>query len=427
MATTLITGGRVICPDQEIDAGLNVLLADSKVMELTGSRPEADEVIDASGKIVCPGLIDMHVHLREPGMEAEETIASGSAAAVAGGFTSVACMPNTNPTIDNEASAEFVLLQAERAGLANIYPIGSITKGRKGEELSEIGQLSRGGVVAFSDDGFPVSNAEMMLRGLEYANMFGKTVIEHSEDMDLSGNGVMNEGALSTTLGLEGIPNASEEVAIARNLILARQAGANLHIAHVSTAGGVELIRTAKRNGTSVTAEATPHHFTLTDECVRTYDPVYKMNPPLRTQADVDAIREGLRDGTIDVIASDHAPHSTEKKQLEFTAAPFGVIGLESALPVAVTELIGGVLDWPQFIAKLTWNPARILGIDKGSLRPGSDADITIIDPEVTWTIDVAKFRSRSRNCPFDGKEVRGRAVRTIVGGKTRFIHGAPR
>jgi len=422
MATTLITGGRVICPDQGIDAGLNVLLADRKVMELTESRPEADEVIDASGMIVSPGLIDMHVHLREPGMEAEETIASGSAAAVAGGFTSVACMPNTNPTIDNEASAEFVLLQAERAGLANIYPIGSITKGRKGEELSEIGQLSRGGVVAFSDDGFPVSNAEMMLRGLEYVNMFGKTVIEHSEDMDLSGDGVMNEGTLSTTLGLEGIPNASEEVAIARNLILARQTGANLHIAHVSTAGGVELIRTAKRNGTSVTAEATPHHFTLTDECVRTYDPVYKMNPPLRTQADVDAIREGLRDGTIDVIASDHAPHSTEKKQLEFTAAPFGVIGLESALPVAVTELIGGVLDWPQLIAKLTWNPARVLGINKGSLRPGSDADITIIDPEVTWTIDVGKFQSRSRNCPFDGKEVRGRAVRTIVGGKTKYV-----
>ncbi|MFH1732174.1 MAG: dihydroorotase [Planctomycetota bacterium] len=422
MATTLITGGRVICPDQGIDAGLNVLLADSKVMELTESRPRADEVIDASGMIVSPGLIDMHVHLREPGMEAEETIASGSAAAVAGGFTSVACMPNTNPTIDNEASAEFVLLQAERAGLANIYPIGAVTKGRKGEELSEIGQLSRGGVVAFSDDGFPVSNAEMMRRGLEYTNMFGKTVIEHCEDMDLSGDGVINEGTLSTTLGLEGIPNASEEVAIARNLILARQAGANLHIAHVSTAGGVELIRTAKRNGTSVTAEATPHHFTLTDECVRTYDPVYKMNPPLRTQADVDAIRAGLRDGTIDVIASDHAPHSTEKKQLEFTAAPFGVIGLESALPVAVTELIGEVLDWPQLIAKLTWNPARILGINKGSLRPGSDADVTIIDPYVAWTIDVAKFRSRSRNCPFDGKEVRGRAVRTIVRGKTKYV-----
>ena len=421
MATTLIAGGRVICPDQGIDATLNVLLADRKVMELTASRPDADEVIDASGMIVSPGLIDMHVHLREPGREGEETIASGSAAAVAGGFTSVACMPNTHPAIDNEASSEFVVLQAERAGLANIYPIGAITKGRQGEELSEIGQLSRGGTVAFSDDGSPVGNADMMRRGLQYTKMFGKAIIEHCEDPALSGDGVMNEGVLSTTLGLAGIPNASEEVAIARNIILADETGGKLHVAHVSTAGGVELIRTAKRRGARVTAEVTPHHFTLTDECVRTFDPVYKMNPPLRTQADVDALREGLRDGTIDAIASDHAPHSTEKKQLEFPAAPFGVIGLESALPVAITELIGGVLDWPQLIAALTWNPARILGIGKGSLRPGSDADVTLIDPDVAWTIDAGAFKSLSRNCPFDGKEVRGRAVRTIVGGKTKY------
>ena len=421
MATTLIAGGRVICPDQGIDATLNVLLADRKVMELTASRPDADEVIDASGMIVSPGLIDMHVHLREPGREGEETIASGSAAAVAGGFTSVACMPNTHPAIDNEASSEFVVLQAERAGLANIYPIGAITKGRQGEELSEIGQLSRGGTVAFSDDGSPVGNADMMRRGLQYTKMFGKAIIEHCEDPALSGDGVMNEGVLSTTLGLAGIPNASEEVAIARNIILADETGGKLHVAHVSTAGGVELIRTAKRRGARVTAEVTPHHFTLTDECVRTFDPVYKMNPPLRTQADVDALLEGLRDGTIDAIASDHAPHSTEKKQLEFPAAPFGVIGLESALPVAITELIGGVLDWPQLIAALTWNPARILGIGKGSLRPGSDADVTLIDPDVAWTIDAGAFKSLSRNCPFDGKEVRGRAVRTIVGGKTKY------
>jgi dihydroorotase len=421
MATTLIAGGRVICPDQSIDESLNVLLADRKVMELTASRPDADEVIDASGMIVSPGLIDMHVHLREPGREGEETIASGSAAAVAGGFTSVACMPNTHPAIDNEASSEFVVLQAERAGLANIYPIGAITKGRQGEELSEIGQLSRGGTVAFSDDGSPVGNADMMRRGLQYTKMFGKAIIEHCEDPALSGDGVMNEGVFSTTLGLDGIPNASEEVAIARNIILADETGGKLHVAHVSTAGGVELIRTAKRRGARVTAEVTPHHFTLTDECVRTFDPVYKMNPPLRTQADVDALREGLRDGTIDAIASDHAPHSTEKKQLEFPAAPFGVIGLESALPVAITELIGAVLDWPQLIAALTWNPARILGIGKGSLRPGSDADVTLIDPDVAWTIDARAFKSLSRNCPFDGKEVRGRAVRTIVGGKTKY------
>ena len=422
MATTLIAGGQVICPDQGIDADLNVLLTDRKVMELTASRPDADDVIDASGMIVSPGLIDMHVHLREPGREGEETIASGSAAAVAGGFTSVACMPNTYPAIDNEASSEFVVLQADRAGLANIYPIGAITKGRQGEELSEIGQLSRGGTVAFSDDGYPVRNADIMRRGLQYSKMFDKTIIEHCEDMDLSGDGVMNEGVVSTTLGLAGIPNASEEVAIARNIILADETGGRLHVAHVSTAGGVELIRTAKRRGARVTAEATPHHFTLTDECVRSFDPVYKMNPPLRTQADVDAIREGLRDGTIDVIASDHAPHSTEKKQLEFTSAPFGVIGLESVLPVAITELIGGVLDWPQLIAALSWNPARVLGINKGSLRAGSDADVTIIDPDASWTIDVDAFKSWSRNCPFDGKDARGRAVRTIVGGKTKYV-----
>jgi len=422
MATTLISGGRVICPDQGIDKKLNVVLADGVVRELTESEPQADEVIDASGMIVSPGLIDMHVHLREPGKQNEETIASGSAAAVAGGFASVACMPNTEPTVDNEASSQFVFLQAERAGLANIYPIGSVTKGRKGEELSEIGQLSRGGVVAFSDDGSPVVNADIMRRGLEYTKMFGRAIIEHCENMDLSGDGVLNEGVVSTILGLPGIPAASEEVAIARNVILAQLTGAKLHIAHVSTAGGVELVRMAKRRGVTVTAEATAHHFTLTDECVKTYDPVYKMNPPLRTQADVDAVRDGLRDGTIDAIVSDHAPHSTEKKQLEFSSAPFGVIGMESLLPVAITELIDDVLDWPGLVVKLTVNPARILGINKGTLRSGADADVTIIDPDVAWTIDVTAFRSKSRNCPFDGKQVRGRAVRTIVGGKTKYV-----
>ncbi len=421
MGTTLVADGRTICPDQGIDRKLNVLLSDGRVAELTESRPAADKVINASGKIVSPGLIDMHVHLREPGKENEETIASGSAAAVAGGFPSVACMSNTDPAVDNEASSEFVFLQAERAGLANIYPVGSVPKGRRGEELAEIGQLSRSGTVAFSDDGSPVSSADIMRRGLEYTKMFGKAIIEHCEDLALSGDGVMNEGTLSTILGLPGIPAASESGAVARDIILAELTGGKLHIAHVSTAGAVELIRTAKRQRLSVTAEATPHHFTLTDQCVKAYDPVYKMKPPLRTQADVDAVREGLRDGTIDAIASDHAPHSTEEKQLEFSLAPFGVIGMESLLPVAVTELIDRVLDWPELIAKLTCNPARILGIDKGTLRPGADADVTIIDPHLTWTIDANRFRSKSRNCPFHGKQVRGRAIQTIVGGKTKY------
>ncbi len=419
--TTLIENGRVICPGQGIDKRLNLLLAGGTVAELTEGRPEADETIDATGLIVAPGLIDMHVHLREPGMEGAETIATGSAAAVAGGFTTIACMPNTEPAVDNEAGTEFILLQAERAALARIYPVGAVTKGRLGRELAEIGQVSRAGAVAFSDDGSPIHNAEIMRRGLEYARMFDRVVIEHCEDPDLSGEGVMNEGTMSTILGLPGIPSASEEVAIARNIILARLTGARLHVAHVSTAGGVELIRRGKAAGAHVTAEVTPHHLALTDECVRTYDPVFKMNPPLRTADDVAALRDGLRDGTIDVIASDHAPHPPESKQVEFSQAPFGVIGLESLLPVAITELIDEVLDWPGLIATLTVAPAAVLGIDRGTLRPGADADVTLIRPDQRWTLDVERFRSRSRNCPFHGREVTGRAVRTIVGGNTRF------
>jgi dihydroorotase len=423
--TILIQNGRVICPAQGIDETTNVLLRDGRVAELTASPPDADEVIDASGLIVSPGLIDMHVHLREPGKAGEETIASGSAAAVAGGFTSVACMPNTEPAVDNVASCEFVQLQAARAGLANIYPIGSVTKGRRGQELSEIGQLSQGGAVGFSDDGSPVRSADIMRRGLEYAKMFDRPIVEHCEDPDLSGDGVMNEGAVSTILGLPGIPAASEEVAIARNIILADLTGGKLHVAHVSTAGGVDLIRLAKQRGVRVTGEVAIHHLVLTDDAVRTYDPVYKMNPPLRAARDVAALRDGLRDGTLDALVSDHAPHAAEEKALDFSAAPFGVIGMESLLAVAVTELVPDVLGWPELLATLTVKPARILSLArKGTLEPGADADVTLIDPDAAWTIDVNAFRSKSRNCPFHGKAVRSRAVRTIVGGETKFRIG---
>jgi len=423
MKTILIRGGRVIDPASGRDEVADVLIEGPRIARVGRVTRKADEVIEAEGLIVAPGLIDMHVHLREPGKQEEETIASGSAAAVAGGFTTVACMPNTDPAVDNEASAEFVFLQAERAGLANVYPIGAITKAQAGKELAEIGQLSRAGAVAFSDDGFCVADSGLMRQALEYAKMFDKPIIDHCEDTNLSQNGVMHEGYYSMVLGLPGIPAASEEVMVARDLILAEMTEGHLHVAHVSTRGSVELIRQAKRRGVNVTCEVTAHHLALTDECVTSFDPRYKMNPPLRTAEDVQALREGLADGTIDCIVSDHAPHATEEKQVEFSYAPFGVIGMESLLPVVITTLIEpGILTWPQAIAKMTINPARILRLPKGTLTPGADADLTLIDPKVRWTIDVNQFRSKSRNCPFDGWEVTGRAVTVIVGGEIKRV-----
>lgn len=422
MATMLIRGGRVICPAQNLDGPADILVEGGKIARLGSlSGLAADTTIDAAGLIVSPGLIDMHVHLREPGYEEEETIASGAAAAVTGGFTSLCCMPNTDPPIDNEASAEFVFLQATRAGLCNVYPIGSITARRAGKELSEIGQLSRGRAVAFSDDGDCVKNADVMRRALQYAKMFDKPIIDHCEDKDLSGAGVMHSGYVSMVLGLPGIPAASEEVMVSRDIILAQMTGSQLHVAHVSAAGSVEMIRTAKARGVRVTAEATTHHLTLTDDSVRTFDPDFKMNPPLRTADDVAALRRGLLDGTIDAIVSDHAPHAVEKKQVEFSYAPFGVIGLESSLGVLSTELVhGGVLGWPQLIRLMTIGPAQVLRLDKGTLRPGADADITLIDPDKEWVIDVDAFRSKARNCPFRGRKVRGKAVCVIVGGEVK-------
>jgi dihydroorotase len=419
MNTLRITNGRVIDPSQGIDQVTDVWIRGEHILALgPQTQYPATRTLDASGKIVSPGLIDMHVHLREPGREEDETIATGTASALAGGVTSVACMPNTEPALDSQAAAEFVYLQAERAGNANVFPVGAVTKGRRGEELAEIGGLVEGGAVAFTDDGSPVSSAEIMRRALEYCRMFDKAVLSHAEDLELTRGGVMNEGFESMRLGLRGMPAAAEEVMIHRDIELAELTGGRLHILHVSTAGGVELIRRGKQRGVRVSGEACPHHFTLTDKCLRTFDSNYKMAPPLRTDADVQAIIEGLKDGTLEVIATDHAPHAPEKKMRELDQAPNGIIGLETLLPICVLALIEpGHLSWPELLAKLTVNPARVLGIDRGTLRPGAEADVTVIDPVAEWTIDPSRFRSKSRNCPYAGWKVRGRAWAVIVGG----------
>ena len=423
MSSILIKNGRVVDPSRHFDQVADVLLADGKVAAIAKRITEkADEVIEAKGLVVSPGLIDMHVHLREPGNAEEETIASGSAAAVAGGFTSVACMPNTEPAVDSPASAEYVVLQAARAGKANIYPIGAITRNREGKDIAEIGQLSRGGAVAFSDDGDSVPNAEVMRVALEYANMFNRPIIVHCEDKNLAGVGVMNEGYVSMVLGLPGIPNASEEIMVNRDITLAEMTGGRLHIAHVTTRGSVDLVRGAKRRKVRVTGETCPHYIALTDEAVRGYDANFKMNPPLRTAADQRALLRGLRDGTIDVIASDHAPHAPEEKDVEFVYAPFGVIGMETSLGVVLTELLHKkVLGLSELLAKMTIAPARILNLAKGTLAVGADADVTIIDLDREWTVDVTKFMSKSRNCPFAGWKLRGKAVFTIVGGVVKY------
>jgi dihydroorotase len=422
MNTLRITNGRVIDPSQNLDQVTDLWIRGRHILALgPQTQYPPTRTLDAAGKIVCPGLIDMHVHLREPGREEDETIATGTASALAGGVTSVACMPNTEPALDSQAAAEFVYLQAERAGNANVFPVGAITKGRRGEELAEIGGLVEGGAVAFTDDGSPVVSAEIMRRALEYCRMFDRAVLVHAEDLELTRGGVMNEGFESMRLGLRGMPAAAEEVMIHRDIELAALTGGRLHVLHVSTAGGVELIRRGKQRGVRVSGEACPHHLTLTDRCLRTFDSNYKMAPPLRTEADVQALIEGLKDGTLEVIATDHAPHAPEKKMRELDQAPNGIIGLETLLPVCVRALIEpGHLTWPQLIEKLTINPARVLGIDRGTLRPGAEADVTIIDPDAEWTIDPERFRSKSRNSPFAGWKVRGRAWLVIVGGEVK-------
>lgn len=415
-----IAGGRVVDPAQGIDRVDDVWIAGDTLLGV-GPRPDLvpSKTIDAAGLIVCPGLVDMHVHLREPGNEDDETIASGTLAAVRGGITTVACMPNTQPAIDTQAAAEFVYLLAERAGLANVYPIGAVTKNREGKELSEIGGLVDGGAVAFTDHDSPIASADIMRRALEYCRMFDKPVLCHAEDQDLTRGGVMHEGRESMRLGLRGIPAVAEEVVLYRDLELAKITGGRLHVLHVTTAGGVELIRRAKNAGVRVTAETTPYHLLHTDEDLRGFDANFKLNPPLRTRTDADALVAGLRDGTIDVLVSDHSPLATEKKVRELDQSPFGIVGLETLLPLCVKALIEpGHLTWPELIRKLTWNPTRILGLDNlGSLQGGTTADVTLIDPEKSWTIDVDAFASKSRNSPYHRLSVHGKAKATILAG----------
>jgi dihydroorotase len=427
MSNLIIRNGRVIDPSRSFDAIADVLIENGKIAGVGSSlKPPASssepQVIDATDHIVCPGLIDMHVHLREPGREDAETIASGAAAAVAGGFTSVACMPNTEPAIDNEALIEFVYRQAARAGKANVYPVGAITKGRAGKELAEMGQMVRAGAVAFSDDGVGLADSAVVLRAMQYAAMFDKPIIQHCEDASLSDGGCMNSGPTALRLGLSGIPAMAEETMLQRDLLIAENTQARYHVAHISTAGAVALVRAAKKRGVRVTAEVCPHHLLMTDDLCETYDPNYKMNPPLRSAKDVEACIEGVVDGTIDCLVTDHAPHDRSMKEVDFQSAPFGIVGLETALGLLVKALITpGHLQWPALIAKLTVNPARILRLSKGALATGADADITIIDPDQFWTVNCSNFQSKSRNCPFDGWQLVAKPTHTIVGGILRY------
>lgn len=419
----LIAGGRVIDPANKRDAVLNVLIEDGRVAEVSSPgahpAPAADRVLDARGKVVCPGFVDLHVHLREPGREDMETIATGTRAAARGGFTSVCCMANTTPVNDNQSVTDFIIDRARRDGAVHVFPIGAISKNMQGEELAEIGELIGAGCVAISDDGKPVMNAELMRRALEYSTLFRIPVIQHAEDVHLTGKGVMHEGRVSTELGFKGIPAASESVIVARDLLLAELTGGHYHIAHVSTAEAIQLVREAKMKGLRVTCEAAPHHFALTDEAVRSFDTNAKMSPPLRSDRHVEAVKAGLRDGTVDAIATDHAPHTIQDKEVEFDYAANGIIGLETAFGLTVSTLVDGeVLTLPQAIARLTSEPARIFGLSKGTLSIGADADVTVVDPTREWTVDISKSASKSRNSPFHGWKLRGQVLASIVAGK---------
>jgi dihydroorotase len=419
----LIANGHLIDPAANENTGMNVLIEDGKVsawLRHGEAAPEDAEVFDATGLLVAPGFIDLHVHLREPGQEYKETIATGAAAAAVGGFTSVCCMPNTAPINDNAAITRFIIEQANRAGFANVFPIGAITKASDGAELAEMGEMKTAGIVAVSDDGRPVPNAGMMRRALEYAKDFDLTVVDHCEDKSLSAGGVMHEGRMSLLLGLKGMPALAEDLDAARDVLLAETTGAKIHIAHISTRGAIEAVRSAKAKGLSVTCEVAPHHFSLTDESVEGYDTNTKMSPPLRSREHLEAVLAAVRDGTIDAIATDHAPHHADEKNLEFDRAPFGITGLETAVGLAFEKLVHtGLLSLPRMVEMFSTNPARIFNLkNRGTLKAGSIADVTILDPDLKWTYKVSETKSKSKNSPFDGWSFTGAPVATVVGGK---------
>ena len=426
----LLTGARIIDPVQKIDSRMDIFLEDGKIAKMgtdlskpikSKSSEKITKIIDLAGMILVPGLIDMHTHLREPGFEYKETISSGAAAAVAGGFTSIACMPNTNPINDSRSITEFIRRKAIEANLANVYPIGAVSVNSEGTHLTEFWDLKEAGTVALSDDGKPVMDAALMRRAMEYADSLQLPVISHCEDANLSSGGLMHEGYYSTILGLNGIPSIAEEVMVARDILIAEFTKTSVHIAHVSTAGSVRLIRDAKKRGLKVTAETAPHYFTLTDEALQSYDTNFKINPPLRSEKDVAAIKEGLSDGTIDVIACDHAPHGRTDKEVEFEYAANGISGLETSLSLSMNLTSSKILNWSELIAKMSANPARILNLPKGKLEIGADADITVIDPLLKWTVNVQSFHSRGKNSPFNGRQMQGKAILTIVGGDIKY------
>ena len=421
----LIKGGHLIDPANKKNGQFDLLISKGKIeaVEPEGKIkdiPDAD-IIDAKGAIVTPGFCDMHVHFREPGHEYKETIETGSKSAAAGGFTTVAVMPNTSPVNDNRSVTEFILSQAKETSNINILPIGAITKGLRGETLSDMGELKEAGCIGYSDDGRPVSNSEIMRRALEYSKMFDLPCIQHSEVLELTQGGSMNEGIVSTELGLKGMPTEAEDIMVHRDICLLPKTGGRLHVAHISSGGSVDLVRQAKAKGLAVTCEVAPHHFTLTHDACRGYDTNAKMSPPLRTQSDLDMIKEGMRDGTIDIIATDHAPHDRVDKQVEFSKACFGIVGLETALPLTLKMVDEKIISLERAIDMLTFQPNQLFKLDKGSLGIGKAADITLFDEKMEYTIDPSQFRSRSKNSPYKGWKVRGKVLRTLVNGKTVF------